>query len=105
MRVFKVFVLLGGMGVEMKGGMTGGMKIEESLCLKGSAPSDGRDGALFVKESTKIRTRNKTVRCPSTRRAEFSTSDTFNNVPLLGTGHSLLGNRQKIALHFCVVNS
>ena len=48
MRVFKVFVLLGGMGVEMKGGMTGGMKIEESLCLKGSAPSDGRDGALFV---------------------------------------------------------
>ena len=57
MRVFKVFVLLGGMGVEMKGGMTGGMKIEESLYLKGSAPSDGRDGALFVKESTKIRTR------------------------------------------------
>ena len=49
MRVFKVFVLLGGMGVEMKGGMTGGMKIEESLYLKGSAPSDGRDGALSLK--------------------------------------------------------
>ena len=32
----------------MMGGMTGGMKIEESLYLKGSAPSDGRDGALFV---------------------------------------------------------
>ena len=48
MRVFKVFVLLGGMGVEMKGGMTGGMKITKSLCLKGSAPFDGRDGALFV---------------------------------------------------------
>jgi hypothetical protein len=47
-RVFKVFVLLGGMGVEMKGGMTGGMKIEESLYLKGSAPSDGRDGELFA---------------------------------------------------------
>ena len=26
--------------------MTGEMKIEESLYLKGSAPSDGRDGAL-----------------------------------------------------------
>jgi hypothetical protein len=47
-RVFKVFVLLGGMGVEMKGGMTGGMKIEESLYLKGSAPFDGRDGELFA---------------------------------------------------------
>ena len=34
--------------MEMKGGMTGEMKIEESLYLKGSAPSDGRDGALFV---------------------------------------------------------
>jgi len=32
----------------MKGGLTGGMKNEESLCLKGSAPSDGRDEALFV---------------------------------------------------------
>ena len=32
----------------MKGGMTGGMKIEESRYLKGSAPFDGRDGALFV---------------------------------------------------------
>ena len=30
------------------GGMTGGMKFAESLYLKGSAPSDGRDGALFV---------------------------------------------------------
>ena len=48
MRVFKVFVLLGGMGVEMKGGMKGGMKIEESLYLKGSAPFDGRDGELFA---------------------------------------------------------
>ena len=32
----------------MKGGMKGGMKIEESLYLKGLAPSDGRDGALFA---------------------------------------------------------
>ena len=53
MRVFKVFVLLGGMGVEMTGGMTGGMKIEESLCLKGSAPSDGRDGALLFESQHK----------------------------------------------------
>ena len=53
MRVFKVFVLLGGMGVEMKGGMKGGMKIEESLYLKGSAPSDGRDGALLLKSQQK----------------------------------------------------
>ena len=34
------------MTVEMTGGMTGGMKFAESLYLKGSAPSDGRDGAL-----------------------------------------------------------
>ena len=53
MRVFKVFVLLGGMGVEMKGGMTGGMKIEESLYLKGSAPFDGRDGALSLESQQK----------------------------------------------------
>ena len=53
MRIFKVFVLLGGMGVEMKGGMTGGMKIEESLYLKGSAPFDGRDGALSLKSQQK----------------------------------------------------
>ena len=39
---------MGGMMGGVKGGMTGGMKIEESLCLKGSAPSDGRDGELFV---------------------------------------------------------
>ena len=78
--------------VEMKGGMKGEMKIEESLYLKGSAPSDGRDGALFVKESTKIRTRNKTVRCSSIRSAYFSTHFTFKNVPLLGTQRSLFGN-------------
>ena len=79
------------MGVEMKGGMTGEMKIEESLCLKGSAPSDGRDGELFVKESTKIRKRHKNVRCSSTRIAYYSTCFTFKYVPLLGTEHSLLG--------------
>ena len=42
MRVFKVIVLLGGMGVEMKGGMMGGLKIEEVVYLKGSAQFDGR---------------------------------------------------------------
>jgi hypothetical protein len=30
------------------GGMTGEMKNARSLCLKGLAPSDGRDGPLFV---------------------------------------------------------
>ena len=39
--------------VEMKGGMTGGMKIEESLYLKGSAPFDGRDGALLFESQHK----------------------------------------------------
>ena len=39
---------MGGLTGGVMGGMTGGMKIEESLYLKGSAPSDGRDGALFV---------------------------------------------------------
>ena len=40
--------VMGGMMGGVTGGMTGGMKIEESLYLKGSAPFDGRDGALFV---------------------------------------------------------
>ena len=40
--------MMGGVTGGVTGGMTGGMKIEESLYLKGSAPSDGRDGALFV---------------------------------------------------------
>ena len=39
---------MGGVMGGVMGGMTGGMKIEEFLYLKGSAPSDGRDGALFV---------------------------------------------------------
>ena len=38
--------VMGGMTGGVTGGLTGGMKIEESLYLKGSAPSDGRDGAL-----------------------------------------------------------
>ena len=38
--------MMGGVTGGVTGGMTGGMKIEESLYLKGSAPSDGRDGAL-----------------------------------------------------------
>ena len=35
------------------GGMTGGMKFAKSLYLKGSAPSDGRDGALSLKSQQK----------------------------------------------------
>ena len=95
MRVFKVFVLLGGMGVEMKGGMagemkggmTGGMKIEESLCLKGSAPSDGRDGALSLESQQKT----ENVRFLSMSHTFFNTLY-FKNVPLLGTQRSLFGN-------------
>ena len=45
MHVKKNYGVMGG----MMGGVTGGMKIEESLYLKGSAPSDGRDGALSLK--------------------------------------------------------
>ncbi|MBQ7662252.1 MAG: hypothetical protein IJS48_02645 [Prevotella sp.] len=37
---------MGGMMGGVTGGFMGEMKIEESLYLKGSAPSDGRDGAL-----------------------------------------------------------
>jgi hypothetical protein len=35
------------------GGVTGGMKFAESLYLKGSAPSDGRDGAFSLKSQQK----------------------------------------------------
>ena len=35
------------------GGVTGGMKFAKSLYLKGSAPSDGRDGALSLKSQQK----------------------------------------------------
>jgi len=39
--------------VEITVEMTGGMKIEESLYLKGSAPSEGRDGALLFESQQK----------------------------------------------------
>ena len=35
------------------GGVTGGMKFAKSLYLKGSAPSDGRDGELSLKSQQK----------------------------------------------------
>ncbi len=35
------------------GGMTGGMKFAKSLYLKGSAPSEGRDGALSLTSQQK----------------------------------------------------
>ena len=41
-----------GMGGLM-GGIKGEMKIAKSLCLKGSAPSDGRDEALSLKSQQK----------------------------------------------------
>ena len=43
------------------GGMTGGMKFAESLYLKGSAPSDGRDGALSLESQQK--SENETKLC------------------------------------------
>ena len=51
------------------GGVTGGMKIEESLCLKGSAPSDGRDGALSLESQQK----SENVRFLSMSHAFFNT--------------------------------
>ncbi len=45
--------VMGGVTGEVMGGMTGGIKIEESLYLKGSAPFDGRDGALSLKSQQK----------------------------------------------------
>ena len=44
---------MGGMMGGVTGGVTGGMKIEEFLYLKGSAPSDGRDGALSFESQQK----------------------------------------------------
>ena len=49
----------GGVTGGVMGGMTGGMKIEESLCLKGSAPSDGRDGALSLESQQKSENETK----------------------------------------------
>ena len=45
--------VMGGMTGGVTGEVTGGMKIEESLYLKGLAPSDGRDGALSLKSQQK----------------------------------------------------
>ena len=39
--------------MEMKGGVTGGMKFAESIYLKGSAPFDGRNGALLFESQQK----------------------------------------------------
>ena len=80
-------------------------EIREIPLFKGLSAIRREGWGTFVKESTKIRTRNKTVRCSSTSRAEFSTRFTFKNDPLLGTEHSLLGNRlktERIQLHFGV---
>ena len=59
----------GGVMGGMTGGMTGGMKIEGSLCLKGSAPSDGRDGALSFESQQKT----ENVRFLSMSHAFFNT--------------------------------
>ena len=65
----------------MTGGVTGRMKFAESLYLKGSAPSDGRDGALSFESQQK------------TENVRFlSMSHTFFNT-LYFQKFSLIGNR------------
>ena len=71
---------MGGVMGGMMGGLTGGMKIEESLYLKGSAPSDGRDGALSLESQQK----SENVRFLSMSHAFFNT--------LYFQKHSLTGN-------------
>ena len=60
---------MGGVTGGLMGGVTGGMKIEESLYLKGSAPSDGRDGALSLESQQK----SENVRSLSMSHAFFNT--------------------------------
>ena len=50
---------MGGVMGGVTGGLTGGMKFAESLCLKGSAPSDGRDGALSLESQQKSEHKTK----------------------------------------------
>ena len=65
----------------MTGEMTGEMKIEESLYLKGSVPSDGRDGALSFESQQK----SENVKSLSMSHAFFNT--------LYFQKFSLIGNR------------
>ena len=51
--------VMGGMTGGVTGEVTGGMKIEESLYLKGLAPSDGRDGALSLESQQKSENETK----------------------------------------------
>ena len=78
--------------MEMKGGMTGEIKIEESLYLKGSAPSDGRDGALSFESQQKSAHEIKLFDAHQQEAPNFQTRFTFKifpywelSVPLLGT--------------------
>ena len=91
---------------EMTGEMKGGMKIAESLYLKGSAPSNGRDGHYFV--NTPLLFINTLALSVNTPRLSVNNARLFINkaalfhnnaalsatdIPLLGMYYSLPGNK------------
>ena len=73
------------------GEMTGEMKMARSLYLKDSAPSDGRDGHIFV-NTPSLSFNNASL--ISNKAALFALNLALfaSNVPLLGTIYSQLGN-------------
>ena len=88
------------------GEMKGGMKNVESLYLKGSTPSDGRDGPLFV-NTPSLSVNNASLisnnpdlfalnpilfcaRCSLTEKYLFPAWEQY--LPSLGIKHSLTGN-------------
>ena len=88
------------------GEMTGEMKMAKSLCLKGLAPSDGRDGHNFVNtlsfsvNNASLISNNPAlfalnpilfcVKCSLTGNYLFPAWE--QNIPSLGIKHSLRGN-------------
>jgi len=71
---------------EMTGEMKGEMKMAKSFYLKGSSPSDGRDGPLFV-NTPSLSVNNASLFL----RQIFPAWEIF--IPTLGTKHSQLGNK------------
>jgi hypothetical protein len=97
---------MGGVTGEMKGEMKGGMKFAESLYLKGSAPSDGRDGhdsvntpLLFINTlALSVNTPRLSVnkaRLLLNKAALFLNNAALSatDIPLLGMFYSLPGNK------------
>ena len=73
------------------GEMTGEMKNAGSLYLKGSAPSDGRDGPLFV-NTLSFSVNNASLIFNNAALFVLNLALFASNVPLLGTIYSQLGN-------------